>query len=357
MNFKLREATFNSFTDIFIHFRNMKIRHFFIKSFRIAFVFWGVHCFLILFTNQSLAQQRSPIDTSYHLVFEDNFDDTIINRNKWKSLWDWNQSGVYPDYVCPAVKKQGVSYITMNFENCPVKNGVATIVSKREHYCGTVWNWPSCDSSACVGLECNNNHCFRGNDTVCVEYTTGILISKQSFKYGYFEIRCKLPVPELPKTNQGVGPNFWLWAGSEFVSWSEIDIFEFNGLTNECGANLHYEDKNGKRFHNIRNSPVLKPDFTSFHTFSALWTPSKIQFFVDNQLYLTTRRHTSDLIAMPLIINVNFPLLTMCQPIDIENTQLPHNYEIDYVRVYQRSEKLERQSTIQSIVNQLINIF
>jgi len=54
-------------------------------------------------------------------------------------------------------------------------------------------------------------------------------MSKETFKYGYFEIRCKLPKPVSPKTNKGKGPNFWLWASNSRVTWSEIDIFEFNG--------------------------------------------------------------------------------------------------------------------------------
>lgn len=312
----------------------------------------------ILFALHTNAQKKAPIDTSYRLVFEDNFEDSTVDNQKWKSYWDWNQSGVYPDYVCPAVKAQGLSYIKMNFENCILKNGTISIVSKKEHYCGTVWNWPPCDSSACLGLECNNNHCFRGNDTMCFEYTTGMLISKQSFRYGYFEMRCKFPMPQFPKTNKGVGPNFWLWAGGDsVVTWSEIDIFECNGQTNECAANLHYEDRHGTQFHNIKSSPTLKPDFTTFHTFSALWTPQKIEFFIDDSLYLTTRRYVRNLTAMPLIINLNFPLHTMCQTIDTENTQLPHYYEIDYVRVYQRTWNMVDQSFLKSITTQLRKIF
>ena len=51
------------------------------------------------------------------------------------------------------------------------------------------------------------------------DYLSGAIEFLKPFKYGYFEIRCK-----LPKANYGNFPAFWLWSGGK--RYSEIDVFE-----------------------------------------------------------------------------------------------------------------------------------
>jgi hypothetical protein len=58
-------------------------------------------------------------------------------------------------------------------------------------------------------------------------------LSQQKFKYGYFEMRFRLPHLPTGKTNMGAGANFWLWWNGEtakpFYEW-ETDIVEFVSL-------------------------------------------------------------------------------------------------------------------------------
>jgi Glycosyl hydrolases family 16 len=216
--------------------------------------------------------QLPPSDPNYQLVFEDNFDSTAINTSKWKSMFDWNQTGYYPDWVCQPIKDQGWGYCKMNFENCTVSNGTLKIVSKKEQYNGVCWSFPDCSSSSCIGKPCSNSYCWN-TYSLWFNYTTNILISKETFKYGYFEIRCKFSKPIPPKTNQGAGPTFWLWSGAgPTVTWSEIDLFEFNGLTGKFGSSIHYEDIYGNKTH------VEKPDKLTTFGRTKL-TTSKLLFF------------------------------------------------------------------------------
>jgi len=305
----------------------------------------------ILFYNQILFAQLPPFDPNYKLVFEENFDSIGINPKKWSSIWNWNQGGSASIPYCNnlpggILTSELNGYRKRNFENCTfdtLGTGKLTIVSKKETYWGWVDNWPLCCSDSCkygsghdicTTHSCNET-CHDG-DNVKFNYTTNMLISKETFRYGYYEIRCKIPKPILPKTNKGIGPNFWLWSSSSTVGWSEIDIFEFNGVLNNFTSNVHIEDIYGDTIHGIPNhpSPILV-DFNTYHTFAALWTPLKIEFFLDNVLYATANKSVDKLIEMPLIIDVNLPLVSYCQLIDTNNTQFPHNYDIDYVRVYQ----------------------
>lgn len=303
----------------------------------------------VFFYAGNIFAQLPPSNPNYELVFEDKFETTSINTDRWNSIWDWNQSGSIDVSYCNNIPSGVIGpdlygYRKRNFENCIVSNNTLKIVSKKEDYMGWVWNWPLCTNDSCntgSGYQaCETswtpNRCFD-EDFLKFKYTSNMLISKETFKYGYFEIICKLPKPIPPKTNKGIGPNFWLWSGAgPTVTWSEIDIFEFNGENSTFGSSVHYEDINGNILHGIPNNvPPIYVDFASFHTFSALWTPQKIDFFLDGVLFVSTNLQVQNLLDMPMIIDVNFPLHTMCQLLDPINSQLPHNYEIESVRVYQ----------------------
>ena len=280
-------------------------------------------------------------DPAFYLAFVDSFNGTQVDSS-WKSGYDWNQSGHYPDStsICQAIIDQGIAYRKGNFENCIVDSGILTIVSKKENYSGLIYDWIHCPSDSCSGS------CFWSldkNDSLCwyqgympFEYTTNMLISKQKFKYGYFEIRCKLPKPTYPYTNKGVGPNFWLYGVDNVSSWSEIDIFEFHGDSSICNANEFLEDIYGDTIYGVPGRPSdIYIDFSTYHTFAALWTPDKIEFYYDNVLFTTFTYHVDRLAAMPMIIDVNFPISGLYETIDTVNTLLPRYYKVDYVKVWQ----------------------
>lgn len=294
--------------------------------------------------------QLPPNNASYELVFNEEFDGTAIDETKWKHSPPWNQKGYIDTYWChgnPAfISNNLYGYRKRNFDNCILNQsgtGSVTIVSKKEVYKGDVWNWPLCTDDSCnfgTGFgDCN----YTRNPPICWDhddwwfnYTTNRLISKDEFKYGYFEIRCKIPVPVYPKTNQGVGPNFWLYGAKGEVSWSEIDVFEFNGSNNKFGSSIHYEDKLGDTIHGIpNNTTLIQVNDGQFHKYAVFWEPHMLSFYYDDQLIVSTPLFANSLVEMPMIIDVNFPLHTMCQLVDPIRTQLPHYYEIDYVKVYQ----------------------
>ncbi len=309
-------------------------------------------CCLVLLSSGIWAQ-LPPEDKSYTLVFEDEFDSVAVDDNKWKPSMPWNQSGYKDVSYCRNIengiitpKKYG--YRKRDWENIitdTTGSGTITIVSKAERYKGEVWNWYPCEHDSCsIGTgfhECANTHtppkCWDV-DSLWFNYTTNQLISKKEFQYGYFEIRCRIPVPDTPKTNTGIGPNFWLWDKDSSIT-SEIDVFEFNGKTNHFISNVHYIAESGEEHHGLKNHPdYIVVDDSEFHTYAVHWTPRKIKFYFDDELFVKTRKYADNMVSMPLIIDVNVPLHTMCQLIDTVHTHLPHQYEIDYVRVYQLKE-------------------
>ena len=115
-----------------------------------------------------------------------------------------------------------------------------------------------------------------------------------SYRYGYFEIRCKLPI------HRGAFPAFWLWNSGHF--YEEIDIFEFswafedsiNGGQNQNphGAGNPYCFTTGIHFNNTstnhnsygRNYPMISDSLSNWHTFGCEWMPGYVKWYCDGNM-------------------------------------------------------------------------
>jgi beta-glucanase (GH16 family) len=110
------------------------------------------------------------------------------------------------------------------------------------------------------------------------EYISGILTTQGSFaqKYGYFEIRAKLPV------GTGVWPAFWMLADNG--GWPpEIDILEGRGKQRgDMVMTTHWRIPAGVVEH--CGFDFLLPDAAaSFHDYGALWLRDRLVYFIDRR--------------------------------------------------------------------------
>jgi beta-glucanase (GH16 family) len=101
-------------------------------------------------------------------------------------------------------------------------------------------------------------------------------------KYGYFEVRCKLP--EI----RGGWAAFWLMPyGNNPGSWgddgTEIDVFEsINGWNGKINHALHWDGYGSQ--HQKASQSIDRPDLYDgqYHVFGMLWTPKEYIFYIDN---------------------------------------------------------------------------
>lgn len=190
-------------------------------------------------------------------------------------------------------------------------------------------------------------------------YTSGRVDTEGKFSpvYGRFEIRAKLP------GGKGLWPAHWLypqnrdWAMEQLMAravaegrerqipeerpwYSEIDIMEFLGHeTNVLYGTLHYHAFDGQK---KSSSGTLKGsvDYTKdFHTYVLEWEPGELRWFVDGKLIHSTKDgipHTPHYLILNTAVGGQWP----GNP--DEATVFPQYHDIDYVRVYQRSENFPR---------------
>lgn len=334
-----------------------------------------------LFCQYSVCSQSivyNPSDANYiessnpwQLVFEDNFNGNLLNLSKWNLLgancFDDIPNG-YTD-ICDGVVRFP-SYQWYSPNNIVISNGTLKIISKREdppikkRY---VREWDP-----------------RQYNEEWFDYTSAEIDSKLQFSYGRYEIRCKIP------NGQGFWPAFWTFGVSAAAPVTvsgvpettlgsqvsgEIDCFEFfdNQPTRQT-TNIHTNDYSDDA--PTCYAEIYGDNFTSsFHTFSIVWTPAYIEWWLADQAdvapvlirrvdkYIPCPDYSGDpyspfhypenfpcmnypdLPYMPTwyVRNNAFPLNTMTTIIantgmqtNVDLSALPGIFEIDYIRYYQQ---------------------
>ena len=251
----------------------------------------------------------------YSLVWSDEFNGTSLDTD------DWN---IDIGDGCPDLCGWGNNELQYyREENVTVTGGNLVITARAESYGGR-------------------------------SYTSGKIHTrdKHFFCYGRMEMRAKLPYGD------GVWPAFWMMPQySVYGVWAssgELDIMEAANSMTSVGGTLHY---GGSWPNNTYTSGSYSLGGTSFaddfHIYAVEWEPDEIRWYVDDVLYSTKTSSQWYSDAAPsndqapfdqefyIILNAavggNY---TGCTSSSCVTTNLPTNYLIDYVRVYQESDNV-----------------
>jgi beta-glucanase (GH16 family) len=161
-------------------------------------------------------------------------------------------------------------------------------------------------------------------------YTSGRMDTngKQSFLYGKFEMRARLP------RTQGMWPAFWLLPISN--EWPpEIDIMEMLGHEpNKVYVSNHWGTvETHTYFTSPFTLPTLNPNFSSnFNVFACEWWPDRVDFFVNGQPVAT---HYSRVPQELMYVIVNTAVGGFWPGYPNATTIFPQRFEIDWIRVSQ----------------------
>jgi beta-glucanase (GH16 family) len=159
-------------------------------------------------------------------------------------------------------------------------------------------------------------------------YTSGMISTKQSFAqtYGYFEMRA-----ELPQTAGG-WPAFWLVPADG--SWPpELDVMET--LSNDPHADWTTWHSQATGSHTSNGVASYIPDTADgFHTYGVLWTKTDLAWYVDG-VEVFHQATPADM-NKPMYMIANLALGGWGGAID--NSAMPAEMTIDYIRAYQLSD-------------------
>jgi len=173
-----------------------------------------------------------------------------------------------------------------------------------------------------------------GSEVLSVRMNTS-----ESWTYGYFEARLKLPV------GKGTWPAFWMMP-KNFTSWpgdGEIDIMEEVGYRpNWVSTTIHctaYSTLNGQQ---KSAETYVSTAQTKFHVYAVEWTSDYIKGYVDGKLFYefdNDHKGNNDTWPFnnPFYLKLNLAWggnWGGAQGVD--ESVLPATYEIDYIRVFQK---------------------
>ena len=180
-----------------------------------------------------------------------------------------------------------------------------------------------------------------------IEYTSSSLKTQglHSWKYGRFEVRAKIVA------EKGLWPAIWfLGVEGEWPSNGEIDLMEFYQgkiLANACWGTKKRWSAKWDSFKKPVSSFGDKDWDQRFHIWRMDWDENKIELYVDDLLLnsidvrktnnASTERGPKNPFRQPHYLLLNLAIGGQSGG-DPSKTKFPSRYEVDYVRVYQRSD-------------------
>lgn len=170
-----------------------------------------------------------------------------------------------------------------------------------------------------------------------VSYTSGRISTqhRHDFTYGLFEARLRVP------RGKGLLPAFWLMTTDEdrYGGWpacGEIDIMEIWGSrTGTNHGTIHY----GLPHEENQGTVTLdRGDFAEeFHTFSLLWEPGAIRWYVDGVPFHEVVQWPASPFHHDMYLILNLAVGGSWVGYPDETTDFEHAaLAVDYVRVYQK---------------------
>ncbi len=234
--------------------------------------------------------QTSAINTSYKLVFDDEFNGTSVDTAKWNVMANsWIGGGYGLDQFTPS--------------NATVANGSLQLTATKGSPSGR-------------------------------PYSAGFISTKQSFQYGYFEERAMMPA-----NGHGMWPAFWM---NNNGNYPEIDVFEWLGNNPGQQWSTYHPSNDASLTGGVGLGTIaLGPDLsTAYHVYGMLWTPTSLTWFIDG--VQTFQLMQGEIYKGSMVKIPNTPMQTILNSavggwndnVVDSKTVFPNSYVVDYIHIY-----------------------
>ncbi len=181
-------------------------------------------------------------------------------------------------------------------------------------------------------------------------YTSGKVTSQNKKDFMYGKVVASAKVPE----GQGLWPAIWMMPQDEsfYGQWpkcGEIDIMEVLGSSTEIAyGTIHYGEPHSEQqgIYTLENGTFAD----DFHEYSVEWEPGEMRFYIDGNHYLTVNDWFTAVkgedekpypapFNQPFFVQMNLAVGGTWPGNPDETTDFDKaEFEIDYVRVYQKPE-------------------
>jgi beta-glucanase (GH16 family) len=252
---------------------------------------------------------------NYH--FGDEFSTATLDKEKWYDVYPWGGlHTLHRTLIVPELSVPHEGYISLRAD---------TLTEWRKF---PEWMLDK-EGAKKLGIEIKDN-------SLQIKYLNSSIMSRQEFKYGYFECRCKAP------KGRGLWPAFWLFGQN---GKGEIDFMEIKGEKEyETHVDVHVPDKTDK----VPGFLGIKKDWggwvklnhkmtEEWIVFSGIWKPGSLIYYVNG---VPVSHFKGDFDAsMNLIANLaNAVDYGPFNPGPDESTIFPNEFLVDYMRVWKSND-------------------
>lgn len=248
--------------------------------------------------------RRSP---SAKLVWNEEFSGPALNRRDWSFETSHNKQGWF--------NGERQYYSNNRPENLRLSRGILTIEARAEK------------------LDPRRYADWGGQS-----YTSARIISTRAWRYGFYEVKAKLPCA------RGMWPAIWMLPKG-MQKWpddGEIDIMEQVGSE----PNIIYTTLHSGAFNHVKGTQRgahrdLPTSCDAFHRYQLDWRPDSIVIGVDDQAILRVDRKPGDgkpqwPFDRPFQMILNLAIGgSWAGAKGIDDTAMPQRMNVDYVRVWQ----------------------
>lgn len=229
-----------------------------------------------------------PVHAQWTMVWNDEFDSTAINTNKWIAVNNCGdrRNSEQQCYMASAVSVSGGSLVI---------TGTKEAQGTFSHTSGAV--------------------------------KTG---AKFTVAYGKIEFRA-----QMPAGGQGVWPALWLYPPNQWPP--EIDVLEAINTMSTIYMTYHW-GTSANHLSDGGNTAISNP--AGWHTYGVEWDVGEIRWYIDGALKKT---HTgTNVTNIPMQLYINLALGGSWPGSVGISTVFPQTMRVDYVRVYKRTTDVRR---------------
>lgn len=249
----------------------------------------------------------------------DEFNEQTINTDQWSDWYGWARS-------ISSNKEQ--QYYT-HFKNHFLQDGKLILTAKRQDITARYVDWRSDTDTI------KNDGRIDGLNKRNFTYSAGMIQSKKDYQYGFFEIKFKIP------KEKGFWPAFWLYGATpnEEIDWMELKTEK----PNKIHVGRHCQERKDN-YIKIGLQKKVWGDWVKFdgsltegyNIISGVWTANYLKYYLNGECIAITyvdMKHPKKLVANIAVSSAkgSFP------PAPREDFKDSVNFEIDYIRVWDRS--------------------
>lgn len=265
---------------------------------------------------QRLWQFNKDTVVEWYYADGNEFENDTLDTKTWSYWYGWSRS----------IFSQKEQEFYSDGENHELKDGRLNLFALRKDTVARMVDWlPDSDSMILDGR-------FYGLNKWLFHYTSGMIQSRRTYHYGYFEIRFRMP------EEKGYWPAFWLYGGTpnEEIDWMELKTEKKNAIHVGRHSKKREENKlrNGLRKRWWGDWVYFKGDLSKgYHVIAGEWNPAYVKYFLNGECIAYSK------VALPeekvLCANLAVPGKDgSFHPAPDTSIKRSGNFEIDYIRVW-----------------------